>query len=114
MPRCILAELHKTGLQATSHPPASCHAKTRPLPMTMQLPDCHQPRFLGQGAPAALRRHRRHCSVLGRQLLSELWGDDQNGLEIPDLVLFSSYRSVPTLICIITASHFLSPRLPAR
>lgn len=53
-------------------------------------------------------------AVLGPHLLTELWGDDRKGLEIPDLALFSSYRSIPTLICPIAASHFLSPRLPAR
>lgn len=44
---CCRTGGEKTGLQATSRQPSSCHAKTRALPMTIKLPDYSLPSSLG-------------------------------------------------------------------
>lgn len=50
-----MPQLHSRSAKLAYKPPAaSCHAKTRPLPMTLQLPDLGSLDGLDKGAPAAL------------------------------------------------------------
>lgn len=70
MPGCIAAQLHKTGLQATSLRPASRHAKTRPLPLTMQLPDHSLPSSLGSQDREPQQPYTGIASVVRRRRAS--------------------------------------------